>query len=193
MLALGGGGGKVPRADIRSNVFLSATLLAAGVTLPVRIRNISPTGVLLDGAGLPPQGSVIHLRRGSLSAGGEIAWQRDGLCGVRFDTAVVVNDWVRRTEHKGQARVDEMIALVRNLPNDRGGAAGPQESADSLRSISADLTQSCERLANLPDVVATCSDEILRLDAIAQRLTNFLEAAEKPDDGRSGSVASGAP
>jgi len=193
MLALGGGGGKDPRADIRSNVFLSATLLAAGVTLPVRIRNISPTGVLLDGAGLPPQGSVIHLRRGSLSAGGEIAWQRDGLCGVRLDTAVVVNDWVRRTEHKGQARVDEMIALVRNSPNDRGGPAGPQQSADSLRSISADLTQSCERLANLPDVVATCSDEILRLDAIAQRLTNFLEAAEKADDGRSNSPASGAP
>ena len=92
MLALGGGGGKDPRADIRSNVFLSATLLAAGVTLPVRIRNISPTGVLLDGAGLPPQGSVIHLRRGSLSVGGEIAWQRDGQCGVRFDAGVVVND-----------------------------------------------------------------------------------------------------
>jgi hypothetical protein len=142
---------------------------------------------------LPPQGSVIHLRRGSLSAGGEIAWQRDGMCGVRFDAGVVVNDWVRRTEHKGQARVDEMIALVRNSPKDRGGSAGPQESADSLRSISAELTQSCERLANLPDVVATCSDEILRLDAIAQRLTNLVEAADKAGDGRSGSVASGAP
>jgi len=193
MLGLGGGGGKDPRADIRSNVFLAATLLAAGVTLPVRIRNISPTGALLDGAGLPPEGAVIHLRRGSLTAGGEVAWQRDGLCGVRFDAGVVVNDWVRRTEHKGQARVDEMIALVRNSPNDRGGSAGPQESADSLRSISAELTQSCERLANLPDVVATCSDEILRLDAIAQRLTNLVEAADKAGDGRSGSVASGAP
>jgi hypothetical protein len=193
MLGLGGGGGKDSRADIRSNVFLSATLLAAGVTLPVRIRNISPTGALLDGGALPPEGSVIHLRRGSLTVDGEVAWQKDGLCGVHFDAAVVVNDWVRRTEHKGQARVDEMIAVVRNAPGARGGAAGAQESDESLQSISADLTKSCERLANLPDVVATCSDEILRLDAIAQRLTNFVEAADKADDGHSGSVAGGKP
>lgn len=177
MLGLGGGGRKDPRADIRSNVFLAATLLAAGVTLPVRIRNISPTGALLDGAGLPPEGSVIHLRRGSLTVDGEVAWQKDGLCGVRFDAGVVVNDWVRRTEHKGQARVDEMVALVRNAPSALGGAAATQESADSLRSISADLTSSCERLASLPDVVAACGEEILRLDAIAQRLIKFVEAA----------------
>lgn len=191
MLGLEGGGGKDPRADIRSNVFLSATLLAAGGTLPVRIRNISPTGALLDGATLPPEGTVIHLRRGSLTVGGEVVWQKDGLCGLRFDAEVVVNDWVRRTEHKGQARVDEMIALIRNAPKARGEAAGAQESDDSLQSISADLTNSCERLANLPDVVATCSDEILRLDAIAQRLTNFVEIANKADDGHSGSVTSG--
>ncbi len=193
MLGLEGGGGKDPRADIRSNVFLSATLLAAGGTLPVRIRNISPTGALLDGAALPAEGSVIRLRRGSLTVDGEVVWQKDGLCGLRFGAEVVVNDWVRRTEHNGQARVDEMIALVRSAPKACSGAAGAQKSDDSLQSISADLIKSCERLANLPDVVATCSDEILRLDAIAQRLTNFVEAAGKADDDRSGSVAVGTP
>jgi len=182
MLGLGGGGGRDPRADIRSNVFLSATLLAAGVTLPVRIRNISPTGALLDGAGLPPEGSVVHLRRGSLSVDAEVAWQKPDLCGVRFDVPVIVKDWVSRTEHKGQARVDEMVALVRNASHLPGATAGSQESDDSLQSISADLTSSCERLASLPDVVTAHSDEILRLDAIAQRLINFLGAADKADD-----------
>jgi hypothetical protein len=193
MLGLEGGGGKDPRADIRSNVFLSATLAAPGGTLPVRIRNISPTGALLDGAALPPEGAPIHLRRGSLTVDGEVVWQKKGLCGLRFAAEVIVNDWVRRTEHKGQARVDEMIAIVRSAPKALGGPARAQESDDSLQSISADLTKSCERLANLPDVVAMCSAEILRLDAIAQRLTNFVEATEKADDGHSNSSAGGAP
>lgn len=171
-----------PRAHIRSNVFLTAVILAAGVTRPVRIRNISATGALLDGTGLPPEGSTVHLRRGSLSVNGEVAWQDRGYSGVRFNSDVVVKDWVKRIEHSGQARVDELVAFVRSAPNARGGPAGDEECGENLKSISADLTSTCERIANLPAVVAECADEILKLDAIAQRLANFVEAAHQEKD-----------
>jgi hypothetical protein len=175
-------GGVDPRTNVRSNVFLSAVMLAAGVTRPVRIRNISPTGALLDGTGMPPEGSIVHLRRGSLSVEGTVAWQERDQCGVRFDVDVVVQDWVKRVEHSGQARVDELVAFVRSAPSDRGGPAGDEERGDCLKSISADLASSCERIANLPTVVAECADEILKLDAIAQRLTHFVEAAHQEKD-----------
>jgi hypothetical protein len=165
-----------PRENRRSNVFLAATLLAAGVSHAVRVRNISETGALLDGPTLPSEGATINLRRGSLSADGEVAWQKKGQCGVRFGASVVVSDWVKRIEHGGQARVDQMVALVRNLPGSSPGrpTLAHVETEDSLQSISADLVKVCERLASVHVIVAEHGEELLQLDAIAQRIRHLL-------------------
>src|ERR1051325_1703403 len=92
MLAVVKGGSADPRSNVRANVFLAATLIAAGNSRPVRIRNISSQGALLDGPALPPEGSIVHLRRGSLSVDGEVAWQVEDQCGLRFGTDVMVSD-----------------------------------------------------------------------------------------------------
>lgn len=80
------------RAGHRSNVFLAATLVIAGGSLAVRVRNISARGALLDGPQLPPVGAAVDLTRGSLVAHGTIVWQTGDHCGVEFDSDIHVED-----------------------------------------------------------------------------------------------------
>jgi len=164
------------RIDRRSNVFLTATLVMAGASVPVRVRNISVRGALIDGAGLPAQGATVALRRGSLIAHGEIAWQTGGGCGLRFDADIDVASWTRRVEHAGQQSVDEMVALIRRPAAADAVSRAPAPREDSIASISADLVQACERIAARPELVEVLAEELLRLDAIAQRLSNAVQA-----------------
>jgi hypothetical protein len=164
------------RTDRRSNVFLTATLVMAGASVPVRVRNISLRGALIDGPGLPAQGAIVALRRGSLIAHGEIAWQTGGECGLRFDADIDVASWTRRVEHAGQQTVDEMVALIRQPATAKAVSRLPAAREDSFASISADLVEACERIAARPELMETFAEELLRLDAIAQRLSNAVEA-----------------
>ena len=175
MLNTPAGGAAESRAGRRSNVFLTATLVMAGGSVAVRVRNISARGALIDGSKLPPEGAPVDLRRGSLIAHGEIAWQTDDHCGVRFAADIDVESWTRRVGHSGQHRVDDMVALARRPAVD---AVSPVPAArqDSLALISADMAETCERLAGRPDLVNAFAEELLELDAIAQRLRNVLSA-----------------
>jgi hypothetical protein len=168
-----------PRATRRSNVYLAATLVASGASRPVRLRNISAVGALLDAPDLPAEGTSVELRRGRLGVRGEIAWQSGAHCGVRFDAEVIVADWVKRVHHEGQEHVDDMI---RRLRGDTTTATRltpvERESRDTLASISAELLKSCERLANVTIIVAEHSEALLELDAIAQRLARFAAARD---------------
>jgi len=148
----------------------------------VRVRNISVRGALIDGPKLPPEGAVVDLRRGSLIAHGEIAWHTDDQCGVRFDADVDVDSWTMRVGHAAQQNVDHIVALVQ-----RPAAASPVSLVppvspvdatpeDSLAAISADLAETCDRLAARPDLVQAWAAELQKLDAIAQRLRNVLSA-----------------
>jgi PilZ domain len=168
------------RAGRRSNVFLAATLVTAGRSVPVRVRNISARGALLDGSGLPTAGAGLDLRRGSLVARGEIIWQTGGECGVRFDSDIDVASWTGRVGHSGQQKVDEIVALVRRptvadaVPRVPPVSLVPATHADSLALISADLAEACERLAARAELVTAFAEELLELDAIAQRLSNAV-------------------
>ena len=167
-----------PRINARSNVFLTANLVAAGHSRPVRVRNISENGALLDGPDLPAEGSIVQLRRGGLDAAGEVAWTQRGQCGLKFDRPVAVKEWVKRVGHSGQAQVDEMIALVRRsrlAPVET--AIADESGGDTLEAISADLAEVCERLASLPDLVAGCPQELSCLDVLACRLQRLADTA----------------
>jgi PilZ domain-containing protein len=181
MLEVVPGGVADRRSNDRSKVFLAATLVVGGSSHFVRVRNISDWGALLDGSTLPPEGSSIDLRRGSLTAVGEVAWQEDGQCGIRFDTDVIADDWVRGIENRGQERVDQLVSIVRNTPTTPISGLIPVENprADSLELIGADLTKACERLANVPKILAEHESNLLELDAIAQRLGHFSKIADQ--------------
>jgi hypothetical protein len=157
------------RAEERSNVFLVAALHFQGRSLPVRIRNISQSGALVDGPDLPAAGAPVSLSRGQLFVSGDIAWRDKQLAGVNFDSPVDVESWVRRVGHSGQQRVDGIVeALKRSEPLPTTSEA--QIPPATLPELSAQLDAICERLAAMPELSIELGEELLRLDAIAQSL-----------------------
>lgn len=98
------------RQERRTSLFVMATLYANSGSWPVRVRDLSSAGALVEGAILPPEGTSIRLNRGTLSVVGEIIWCRDGRAGLRFDSNLSVADWLPRGRASmAQQRVDEMV------------------------------------------------------------------------------------
>ena len=119
------------RASPRTNLLLSATAEVGGRDVPVRIRNLSETGALLEGAGLPDAGQMLVLKRGDLHVAATVAWAAGGRRGVRFEGPTPVNEWTGGkprpldcTGLRDQRRVDAIQADVR-----AGGAAGREQRA----------------------------------------------------------------
>lgn len=69
-----------------------------------------------------------------------------------------------------------MVAQVQRPTAASVVAPVPAARADSLAAISADLVEACERLAARPELVKAWAEELLQLDAIAQRLRNIVQA-----------------
>ncbi|MEO8454743.1 MAG: PilZ domain-containing protein [Sphingomicrobium sp.] len=157
------------RSAGRSNVFLTATLDTGDGSIPVRIRNLSAKGALIDGPALPSAGASVRLLRGRLSAAGELAWEAAGQAGVTFGHEIKVDDWVQRSGHAGQERVDGVISALRrsaSLPEELQAVS----NIASLASISAALDEVCERVAAMPNMSVELGEELLKLDAIAHSL-----------------------
>jgi hypothetical protein len=170
------------RANERSNVFLSAALYTPTRSYPVRIRNISVDGALVDGANLPDQGSAVSLRRAHLAVDGEIAWRAGELRGVHFSSTIDVDEWVRLKGHAGQQRVDQVIAAIRTPecePKFMGDAPNVGVGWESVESISTALEQICERLSNSPSLTAEIAEEVLRLDSIVHALRQLARSKAK--------------
>ena len=86
-------------------MFVLATMAAASGSAPIKIRNMSQGGALLEGGALPPVGEHLSLRRGELVVSGHVVWRQQGKAGLSFDCAVEVMDWLP-SGSGGQQRVD---------------------------------------------------------------------------------------
>ena len=160
------------RSDPRSHVFLMAVLYSGPVGLPVRVRNLSGLGALLEGANLPPESRTVSLKRGGLAVAGTVAWSTGEQCGLRFSSAIKVAEWVDRAGSVGQQRIDATIADFR-----RTGTSGPRAAArvhesdrDSLSGLSANLLKVCDRLAGLPEMSVVLAEELIKIEAAANAL-----------------------
>jgi hypothetical protein len=160
-----------PRAAARSNVFLTGVLDHDGRTYPVRVRNISRLGALLEGKDLPAVGLDVCLRRGHLFARGEIAWNDGDWRGIRFTQEVDVPCWIRRPEHPGQRNVDQAIADLRlsRKPIEAGSTC----TGSILTELGSELSVISERLASTPALTVELAEELIRLDTVAQRLRSL--------------------
>jgi hypothetical protein len=157
------------RLNGRSNVFLAASMDSGSGYRPVRIRNISAGGALVEGNPLPALGATVRLVRGELAVAGKLAWQAAGLAGIEFAGSIDVPRWVQRIGHSGQQRVDTIVMALRD------SAVPPREQRkpatnDTLPAISAALDQLCERLAATPNMSIELGEDLLKLDVIAQSL-----------------------
>ena len=72
------------RKSRRSNVLMSASLELSGTSLPVKLRNLSADGALVEGDKLPVEGASLLFRKGDLSMAGHVAWVKGRQAGVSF-------------------------------------------------------------------------------------------------------------
>lgn len=164
------------RGAERKALFVAAALVDAAGSFPVRIRNISPSGAMVEGDQLPRLDSAIRLVRAELSVSGRVAWSAGRQCGLAFDHFVDVAAWTARTGHQGQDNVDRMVAAVRS------GVAAPvaavrvtRTAIEDVRAIRSLVDGLGEELAGDPEIVARHLTALQAIDRAAQ----LLDALEK--------------
>jgi hypothetical protein len=73
------------RRSRRSPVLLAATVEIAGQPVPVKLRNLSEEGALIEGEQLPLEGSSTYFERNELKLKSRIVWVHGRYAGVAFD------------------------------------------------------------------------------------------------------------
>ena len=73
------------RRSRRSHVLMAASIEAAGIAVPVKLRNLSTEGALVEGDQLPSVGSEVLFRKNELNVSGHVAWITGRRAGIAFD------------------------------------------------------------------------------------------------------------
>jgi hypothetical protein len=174
------------RLESRNNIFVMATIYAAGGSTPVRIRNMSRSGALVEAAGLPPAGTSIRLSRGSLEAIGNVMWVDTNKAGLRFAGSVKVADWLPQGKRgTGQQLVDEMVHRARlgaaiDTPTSQGSDKANIAFADELDQLRYMLERAGEDLASDVDVTTRHLAALQFIDGVAQSLARLAAGAAVP-------------
>jgi hypothetical protein len=74
------------RRSRRSPVLLAASITVGGMEVPVRLRNLSEQGALIEGDRLPGEGAETIFRRKELELRARAVWVEGRYAGVAFDT-----------------------------------------------------------------------------------------------------------
>ena len=158
--------GPEDRASPRTNLLLAATAQVGGRSLAVRIRNLSETGAMIEGAGLPDAGMPMVLMRGELHVSATVAWAAGGRRGIRFDGPTPVEEWTGGvkprpldcTGLRDQRRVDAIQAEARAGQGPDQRAPVPQPSPP----------------APLPDLDKRLADELGYVQRLLENLGDEL-------------------
>ncbi|MDT9598301.1 PilZ domain-containing protein [Sphingosinicella rhizophila] len=73
------------RASMRHRALLLAKLVTTTNEYSVRMRDLSATGALVEGEGIPRPGTDIILRRGNLEVLATVRWSTDNHAGLEFE------------------------------------------------------------------------------------------------------------
>lgn len=101
------------RGGSRTAMFVTATCVFGSGVHPVRIRNMSRNGALLEGATLPRERVQFDLVRGPLTVRARSMWTNGNQCGAAFLDPVDVTAWMRRQTPDHQLKVDAMVHQAR--------------------------------------------------------------------------------
>lgn len=172
----------VDRRAERVHLFLVATLYFGRASNPVRVRNLSATGALVEGAVLPPPGSTVVLRRGALEAAGTAVWSDGGKAGLAFSGLLEVSEWLPTKEAKPQTRVDQIAFGLKQARAAGLAAVRAAEEGPSLAALALELAAVHAQLGTLGDQLALDAfvlanhPEIQLLDAAGQRIGRIAAA-----------------
>lgn len=163
----------------RTNMFIAAMLHGESGAAPVKIRNMSPDGALAEAPTLPGAGSLIDLVRGSLRASGEVVWQAGSRCGLRFDRAIVVKDWMT-PGHAGQNMLETSVVRLRSgLGATRVARTKIEEGIGGELGRLAQLIDLLgERLSRDPRILAEHGEALQTLDLAAQVSAALRDAVD---------------
>ncbi|WP_375289033.1 PilZ domain-containing protein [Qipengyuania sp.] len=166
------------RTEVRTNMFVLAMLVAEGVSNKVKIRNMSPSGALIEGPLLPRPGNAIKLCRAETTLTGHVVWSVGKHAGLRFRERAVVSDWLPAT-NGGQRAVDQAVALAKAekdaglLPSSSAPLPSSAISAADVMAIAAAVDQLADELASDPAVIAKFMNKLQILDIAGQTLKKF--------------------
>lgn len=187
----------VPR-EPRKNLMLAATIDADTVTAPVRIRNMSQSGAMIDGPALPEVGSQVILRRLDLSIAATVVWIHEGRCGLRLAGSVKVDEWITGSRQPekysslGQLRVDKIQEAIRSgsplsaeplTPPVQIAASTPVDGriAQELAEVKLTLDAIGDELTDDADVLTRYEEALQKLD-IASATIEWLAGVVAADD-----------
>lgn len=166
----------------RTNLFLIATLYHGGDSVPVRLRNLSHQGALIEAANLPSAGTLVTLRRGKLEAKGRVVRAGDDKIGVEFFSPAFVQSWLPVKGSPVQRSVDELAAAVDLSDLNTELAARPKKSptmsaleiSAELHALKSELTTFGNDLAQDCILVAT-HPEVQFVDDAVKRITKLID------------------
>ncbi len=166
-------------------MFLVATLYFGGASSPVRVRNMSTTGALIEGASLPGAGAAAILRRGALEAPATAAWSETGKAGLTFAGPVDVSDWLPAKDGKRQTQVDQIAFGLKHAVLTAAPVVVPvMEQVKPTIAVQADLAELQAQLGPLGDQLAGDAfvlahhPEVQILDSAGQRVGRIITALQ---------------
>jgi len=186
------------RSASRTNICLIAALIVAGKSLSVRIRNLSPSGALVDGASLPPAGTAVLLSRSAQQAAGKVVWSDNGRCGIHFTDRLTVPDWLPGASgSQNKSRFDLIVAeiapgatraVVHQPQFEKIDAAKlDRRLADEVACAARTLENLRSALAKEPSLVPRHSAELRNLDLVREilgRVATILESDDMAETAR---------
>ena len=172
--------GRQARIEQRTNIFVLATVVSPTASAPVRVRNLSPGGALIEGAALPRAGEHVHLVRGEISARGTVVWCGAGRAGLRLEGQINIAEWIPGG-NPGQQRVDRIVQHARAgavpLESDERSSARRVAVADlELLAVAVDALSNA--LAEDPLTVARFGTKLQTLDVVSQTLRRLHHSAD---------------
>lgn len=171
------------REEPRASLYLAASLYCDGQSVPVKIRNLSNTGALIELSAPMAEGGVVQLVRGSLIVHVLIIWTEGLRCGLKFSGVVDVQRWRITPTNGEQQRVDDIVRTIKAGSVPLRPAAGPRiGDSERERPLSADLRLAAdllgtlgECLANDERIIASHGPALQHLD-IAMQVIGAVEA-----------------
>jgi hypothetical protein len=151
----------------RRNMFVMAALSGDEFSEPVKVRNLSSTGALIEGTVLPKVGARVTLRRGNSTACGVIVWCIGGKAGLKVDGHLEVADWMPG-DHTHKNGIDSVIAKV-SEERAVGLIAPALERSVAVNAI---------ELRSLADAIGTLADDLSDDKQVVVRFASKLQTLD---------------
>ncbi len=86
--------GSDKRGRERMRVLLAARLVTTFNDRPVKIRDLSGEGAMIEGDAMPSEGTDVILQRGPIEVFASVVWSDGRQCGLEFETVLEEEDFL---------------------------------------------------------------------------------------------------